>query len=150
RHALLRGADDLDALAPGRSGRRAPHDRRRPAPHAGASVAGAPAHRRAVAAPSGHATLILEQDGEPVRTEGLVRGTLADRSWRDELAAHDLLRLQAEGPVVADAVDHPVHVGVLVGPAEREELVEGGLYAQLLGQFARGAGRELLSGQQHA
>src|SRR5262249_14621764 len=25
-HALLRGADDLDALAPGHSGRRAPHD----------------------------------------------------------------------------------------------------------------------------
>src|SRR5262249_13399091 len=82
--------------------------------------------------------------------EGLVRGALADRAWRDELAAHQLVRLQSEGPVVAGAVDHPVHVGVFVGPAEREELVERRLDAQLLCQLACGAGRELLSGQQDA
>src|SRR4029077_13138060 len=114
----------LDALAPGSARRRAPHDRRRPAHHAGAAVVDTQAHRRAVAATSGHAPLILGQDGEPVRTERVAARPLHDRARRDELAAYDLLGLQPERAVVPGPVDNAVDVGALVGPAKREQLAE--------------------------
>src|SRR2546430_15723204 len=41
-----------------------------------------------------------------------------------ELAAHDLLGLQAKGPIVDRLKRHPVHDGVDVGVAQREERLE--------------------------
>ena len=74
----------------------------------------------------------------------------ATASSGDELAAHDLLGLEAERPVVDGAVRHAVHDGVLVDPAQREERLDGDVDAELLGGLAARAVVEGLAGGEHA
>src|SRR5205823_8717939 len=79
---------------------------------------------------------VLGQGGQAVGAERLAPGPRRDRGWGEELAAHDLLGLEAEGAVVAHAVDHAVHDDALVRVAEREERLRLEVDAELLACLA--------------
>ena len=70
---------------------------------------------------------------------------------RHELAAHDLLGLEAERPVVRGAVDHAVHDG-RAASAQRngKSRSSGAVDAELLAQLARRAVVERLARGEHA
>src|SRR5215467_13087658 len=89
------------------------------------------------------AALIFRQDTETVGTEGVAGDPHGDLVRRYELAVDDLLWLEAEGPVVEQAVDHAVREGNVVGVAEREQWLGPGLDTQFL---ARLASRSLVEG----
>src|SRR6059058_3615061 len=120
--------------AAGRRGRRrSAYEAPRAAADRGTRLGGAESKRRRrprlpappsrvtlLVAPVGPAAAVLGQGGQAVGAEWLPRGPRRDRVQGEELAAHDLLGLEAERAVVARAVDHAVHDDALVRVAERE------------------------------
>src|SRR5262245_40019357 len=88
----------------------------------------------------------LGEHGEAVGTERLAGDAGVERCQGDELAAHDLLRLEPEGAVVDRPVRHPVHDDPGVRVLDGEEGLDLERDAQLLARLAPRAVVERLAG----
>src|SRR5207253_10810983 len=93
---------------------------------------------------------VLGEHGEAVGTEPLACGPLVEGRQRNELAAHDLLELETERAVVHRPVRHPVHDGMRVLVAEREERLDLDRDAELLARLAPRPVVERLARGEHA